>query len=554
MNDKDGIPPAGSFGQLDQMWFRFRSIVQHSGGNEKWSLRLQFLESHMLLIPISARGWITVDGKYCELRPGYVFVCLPGQLIEAQLDSSGEQGLYILRFDVFGHVNLPGPHGPHESHEPAGSSEPHFPFPLEGEAAVASTITYSKHCEAIAASMDSISPIQRLRAQSRFYELLYSLLSDADQLQPGDTDAVMERIKTYIEQHYREELSIALLAGEAGTSARHFIRLFKQRYGLSAIEYLTEYRIRQARSLMLPHMNYELKDIAAYVGYKDVPYFRRKFKHITGVAPATFMRNAKLKIVACHGSLIGALLTLNIIPCAAPADHPWTEYYRRKYESSAVLPLAQDDNSRIEQLTSISPDYILGLEQTLSPAIQQLLGELASTYLVPGHPMDWRTQLRFIGECLGKSKEAAAWLNRYERKAESVRADFALEPAGVRLLIARISAWTITVLSNRSLGEVLYDDLQFIPADIVNRKLEGQTLTLEELESADTDKLLLIVDEDARSQAIWSRLRDKAPWKHPDPAGYSRVEHLPPFPWTEYTSFTQELILELAPSLWRNRT
>ncbi|MEK3685521.1 helix-turn-helix domain-containing protein [Paenibacillus sp. FSL R10-2736] len=554
MNDKDRMPPAGSFGQFDQMWFRLRSIVQHSGGNEKGALRLQFLESHMLLIPISSRGWITVDGKYNELRAGYVFVCLPGQLIEAQLDSSGEQGVYILRFDIFGQRDLPGPHGPHEPHEPAGSPVPHFLFPLEGEAVIASTITCSKHCEAITACMQSDNGLERLRAQSRFYELLYKLLNDADQLQPGDTDAVMERVKTYIEQHYREELSIRQLAGEAGTSTRHFIRLFKQRYGLSAIEYLTEYRIRQARSLMLPHMNYELKDIAAYVGYKDVPYFRRKFKHITGVAPATFMRNAKLKIVAYHGSLIGTLLTLNIIACAAPAEHPWTEYYRRKYEPGAVLPLAQDDGSRIQQLASLRPDYILGHEQSLSPAIQQQLGKIASTYLVPRLPMDWRTQLSFIGECLGKSKEAAAWLNRYERKAESVRADFALEPAGTRLLIARISAQTITVLSNRSLGEVLYDDLKFIPANVVNRRLEGQTLTLEELESADTDKLLLIVDEDANSQAVWSKLRNKERWKSPDLAGYPRVEHLPPFPWSEYTSFTQELILELAPSLWRNRT
>ncbi|AIQ41331.1 helix-turn-helix domain-containing protein [Paenibacillus sp. FSL R5-0912] len=551
MNDKNGIPPAGTFGQLNQMWFRLRSIEQNSSLTGECSLRLQFLESHLLLIPVSGRGWITVDGKYSELRPGYVSVCLPGQLIEAQLDSSGELGLYILRFDVFGLRDLPGPHEPHE---PASSPELHCRFPWEGEAAVASTITYSKHCEAIAASMRSDNGLERLRAQSRFYELLYSLLSDADQLQPSDTDAVMERVKTYIEQHYREDLSIALLAGEAGISVRHFIRLFKQRYGLSAIEYLTEYRIRQARSFMLPHTNYELKDIAAYVGYKDIAYFRRKFKQVTGVAPATFMRNAKLKIVAYHGNLIGALLTLNIIPFAAPADHPWTEYYRRKYEPGAVLPLAEDDESRIEQLASLRPDYILGLEQTLSPAIQQQLGELASTYLVPRHPMDWRTQLRFIGDCLGKSKEAAAWLNRYERKAKSIRADFVFEPASVRLLIARISAQTITVMSNRSLGEVLYDDLQFIPANVVNRKLEGQTLTLEELESADTDKLLLIVDEDASSQAIWSRLRDKAPWKHPDSAGYSRVELLPPFPWTEYNSFTQELILELALSLWRNWT
>jgi AraC family transcriptional regulator, transcriptional activator for feuABC-ybbA operon len=548
MISKDGIPPAERFGQIDQMWFRLRSITQNNNPKEEWSLRLQFLESHMLLIPIFGQGWITVDGKYAELRPGFVFVCLPGQLIEACLEGSGDQRLYILRFDVFGQRDLP------EHQGQTSSSELLIPFPLEGEAAITSTITYSKHCEAIAASMESINPLKRLHAQSGFYELLYSLLSDVGQLQLSDTDAVMERVKTYIEKHYREELSIRLLASEAGTSERHFIRLFKQKYGISAIEYLTEYRIRQARSLMLPQTNYDLKDIATYVGYKDIPYFRRKFKQITGVAPATFMRNAKLKIVAYHGSLIGDLLTLNIIPCAAPADHPWTDYYRRKYEPSAVIPLAQDDNTRIQQLTLLQPDFILGLEQSLSPDIHQQLQALAPTYLVSRLPMDWRTQFRIIGKCLNKSKETAAWLDKYERKAEAVRADLDHELTKDKLLIARISGRKITVLSNRSLGEVLYDDLHLLPASVVNRKLSHQTLTLEELGSVDADRLLLIVDEDVHSQAIWSELRGKESWKHPDPAGYSRIDHLPPFPWTEYTSFTQELILDLALSLWRNRT
>lgn len=396
MISKDVIPPTGRFGQIDQMWFRLRSITQNDSPKGEWSLRLQFLESHLLFIPIFGRGWITVDGKYAELRTGFVFVCLPGQLIEARLEGSGDQRLYLLRFDVFGQSDLP------EDQEQTSSSELHIPFPWKGEGAIASTITYSKHCEAIAASMENMNPLRRLYAQSGFYELLYSLLSDVGQLELSNTDAVMERVKTYTEQHYREELSIRQLAGEAGTSERHFIRLFKQKYGLSAIEYLTEYRIRQTRSLMLPQTNYELKDIAAYVGYRDIPYFRRKFKQITGVAPATFMRNAKLKIVAYHSSLIGVLLTLNIIPCAAPADHPWTEYYRRKYEPGAVLPLAQDEKTRIQQLALLHPDFILGLEQSLSPDIHQQLQELAPTYLVSWLQMDWRTQLRFIGKCLNK--------------------------------------------------------------------------------------------------------------------------------------------------------
>ncbi|MFD1907134.1 hypothetical protein ACFSQ7_28805 [Paenibacillus rhizoplanae] len=122
-----------------------------------------------------------------------------------------------------------------------------------------------------------------------------------------------------------------------------------------------------------------------------------------------------------------------------------------------------------------------------------------------------------------------------------------------KLLIARISGHTLNVLSNQSLAEVFYDDLHFIPAPLVNRKLSRQTLTLAELKSADADKLLLIVDEDADSQTMWSEIQHQELWKLPDPAGYSRVELLPPYPWTEYTSFTQELILDLTPSLWRNR-
>jgi hypothetical protein len=92
---------------------------------------------------------------------------------------------------------------------------------------------------------------------------------------------------------------------------------------------------------MRPHHDYQLKDIANYVGYQDEVYFRRKFKQVTGTPPAAFMRNARQKIVAFHASTIGNLLALNITPYAAPDDHPWVEYYRRKYETNSVLPLVK---------------------------------------------------------------------------------------------------------------------------------------------------------------------------------------------------------------------
>lgn len=547
MNNKDILPPSAAFPPLGQMWFRLRSITHSSSPGEGWPLPLQFLQSHMLLIPIAGQGFITVDGKYCELKTGAVFVCLPGQLIEASMEDASEQNVYTLRFDVYSQDSVP------EEQQPTRPSEHHLPFPLEGNLAVQSTITYSKHCEAMTHYMESPNSLQHLLAQSRFYELLYSLLSSTGESRTSDTDAAMDRARHYIEQHYREEITIALLAAEAGTSVRHFIRLFKQRYGLSAIEYLTEYRIRQARRLMLPHTNYKLKDIAAYVGYKDVPYFRRKFKHITGIAPATFMRNAKQKIAVYDSSLIGTLLSLHIIPCAAPAEHPWTGYYRRKYETDAVLPLAEDQTLRLEQLAALHPDYILGLETSVSQTLSMELQAIAPTFLLSPLRTDWRTQLICIGEFLGKAAEAEGWLDNYERKARSTRAELAQGPAKGKLLIARINGQTITALSHRSLAEVFYDDLHYTPASIVDRKLSNQILTLEELESADADKLLIIVDEDADSQAAWCTIRGDMSLRAPAPTGQLRIEQLPPSPWIEYSAFTQELILDLAPTLWRNK-
>ncbi|MGO4694817.1 helix-turn-helix domain-containing protein [Paenibacillus sp. 2TAB26] len=532
--------------QLEGMWFKLRAVEKNNSLTGNWSLRMQFIESHMLVITASGKGWITVDGRYYELRAGSAYVCTPGQLVEASMKDLGERGLYIVRFDVFEQPQLPAKQ---EHNYPLGRN---MRFPITGEVVVSSMIVISALCEAMAKSMRSDNDMQRLRGQIEFYELVYSLLRDGQRLLDNNSEADLERAKTYIEQHYREDLTIEQLAKEAGVSSRHFIRLFKQRYGCSAIEYLSRYRIGQAQELMRPHHDYQLKDISSYVGYQDEVYFRRKFKQITGTPPAAFMRYARQKIVAFHANMIGNLLALNITPHAAPEDHPWVEYYRRKYDTSSVLSLAKDDDVKIEQIRSMSPDFIVGLEGFMSLDMQKTLNGITSTYFLPWEH-DWRMHLRLIAEKLGKTAEAEVWLDRYERKAAAVRERTKSVLYIERLLIVRISEKNISVLANRSLGEVFYDDLHIMPATEVNRDLNNQQLTQEELAQTDADRLLLIVDEDAQSQAAWQDLKQSAFWGRMRPIRNNRIDYLPPYPWTEYTAFTQELILDEVLKLWRNR-
>jgi ABC-type Fe3+-hydroxamate transport system substrate-binding protein len=161
--------------------------------------------------------------------------------------------------------------------------------------------------------------------------------------------------------------------------------------------------------------------------------------------------------------------------------------------------------------------------------------------------------LGLIAKKLGKSAEAEVWMGRYERKAAAVREQTKSLLYNERLLIVRISRKNISVLANRSLGEVFYDDLHILPATEVDRGLNDQQLTREELVRTDADRLLLIVDEDAQSQATWQDLRQAESWGRMKPVRNKRIDYLPPYPWTEYTAFTQDLVLDEVLKLWRNR-
>lgn len=87
----------------------------------------------------------------------------------------------------------------------------------------------------------------------------------------------LANVKTYMDKHYDQPLSIADLASEAGISPKYFVDLFKKTYGQSAMEYLTDLRINRAKRY-LKESTYKLRDIALRVGYSDEYYFSRKFK------------------------------------------------------------------------------------------------------------------------------------------------------------------------------------------------------------------------------------------------------------------------------------
>lgn len=98
---------------------------------------------------------------------------------------------------------------------------------------------------------------------------------------------VREKIERYICEHYAEDISMQSVAQVMNYSETHFCRLFKQCFKVNFSAYLNEFRIEQAKS-MLVSSNRNVKEIALGCGYQDTSYFIRVFKRFTNMTPADY--------------------------------------------------------------------------------------------------------------------------------------------------------------------------------------------------------------------------------------------------------------------------
>ena len=87
--------------------------------------------------------------------------------------------------------------------------------------------------------------------------------------------------------NFDRRFSVGELAAGLNIDKSYFCRLFKQRQGLTPTEWLTEYRLKKAVSL-LQNTDLRIKEIALSVGFDDQLYFTRRFKRRFGTSPTAF--------------------------------------------------------------------------------------------------------------------------------------------------------------------------------------------------------------------------------------------------------------------------
>lgn len=111
---------------------------------------------------------------------------------------------------------------------------------------------------------------------------------------PQKNNAQEERLHqviTYLEQHYAQDITLVELADIAHISPQHLCREFKQYYHMRPMEYLIQYRLNQAKHLLITNPQLTLKEIIHTIGFHDISYFCSAFKKAFGMTPAEFKKS-----------------------------------------------------------------------------------------------------------------------------------------------------------------------------------------------------------------------------------------------------------------------
>jgi AraC family transcriptional regulator len=99
-----------------------------------------------------------------------------------------------------------------------------------------------------------------------------------------------KRVLDYVAAHYGQPLTLETLAAQAGLSPSHFSRLFKATIGKSPMQFVTGYRVDQARK-QLADTARPISAIALDCGFSDQAHFSRVFRRAEGVTPSAYRQS-----------------------------------------------------------------------------------------------------------------------------------------------------------------------------------------------------------------------------------------------------------------------
>jgi len=98
----------------------------------------------------------------------------------------------------------------------------------------------------------------------------------------------MGTIYKYIHANYNESPDVNKVAASVHLSTSAFCRYFKKQTKMTFTEFVNQYKITQAKTLLLQDKN--ISEVCYDVGFESLSYFNKLFKKINGENPSAFKK------------------------------------------------------------------------------------------------------------------------------------------------------------------------------------------------------------------------------------------------------------------------
>ncbi|MCP1103579.1 AraC-like DNA-binding protein [Aequitasia blattaphilus] len=122
------------------------------------------------------------------------------------------------------------------------------------------------------------------------YQLLLSRDRHVKRTPSSKTDAVVEKIKTFLDSHYEANLTLESISETLNMNPSFVSHSFKAKTGISPIQYMLFRRFGEAQSLL---MNTELSmaEISDLLGFSTPAHFSSMFRKHVGISPIQYKKS-----------------------------------------------------------------------------------------------------------------------------------------------------------------------------------------------------------------------------------------------------------------------
>lgn len=128
------------------------------------------------------------------------------------------------------------------------------------------------------------------RTLSCVYSFIADIIEDTEKNESQFTNEISSIHKgvIYIEENYKNNISIGEIAKLCNVSESTFRRKFNQRFGMSPHDYVDNLKVQKAKELLESGM-YTVKEVADFLNFYDTSHFNKFFKRHCSVPPSRYI-------------------------------------------------------------------------------------------------------------------------------------------------------------------------------------------------------------------------------------------------------------------------